>query len=193
MKTLLRIDSSLRFEHSDSRNFGDYFVQQWKQSNPGGHIIKRDVTKNTIPHLNQHAVEGFYDNSVQSELLQLSDRLIEELCQADEILVTAPMYNFGIPSSLKAYFDLVVRSGKTFRYEDEPIGLLQNKKAFIITAMGDKKQVEFSLMELHLKQLFSYMGITEIYFFSINGTEERSLVKKRCTSLKMNIINILKN
>ena len=134
MKTLLRIDSSLRLKNSYSRSAGDRFEHEWKILNPNGKIINREVGSRFIQHLDQALFEEFQSVNSQSDKLILSDELIEELFESDEILITVPMYNFGIPSSLKAYFDLVVRTGKTFRYEDKSIGLLKNKKAYILSS-----------------------------------------------------------
>lgn len=193
MKTLLRIDSSLRFQDSYSRKMGDYFVEEWLKLNRSGRVINRDVTKNPIPHLTQHTLDGFYDHSVNSEILELSDQLIEELYQCDEILITAPMYNFGMPSSLKAYFDLVVRTGKTFRSDDEHHGLLRNKKAFAITTMGGIKErdAEFNLLEVHLKEIITYLGISEFYPFLIDGTTDKHYAQKISTIQKLHLTNLL--
>ncbi|MFD1772070.1 FMN-dependent NADH-azoreductase [Sphingobacterium suaedae] len=129
MKALLRIDSNLRLKKPYSRNAGDNFVRAWKELNPEGSISIREVVTSHIPHLEQEVLEKFYTAGDTSDRLKLSNQLIAELFGCDEILITVPMYNFGIPSSLKAYFDLVLRTGKTFRYdEDKAIGLLQNKK-----------------------------------------------------------------
>lgn len=194
MKTLLRIDSSLRFEGSHSRSLGDYFVQKWQQSNSNGQIILRDLTKNLIPHLNQQTVDSFYDSKTHTELLKLSDRLIEELYKSDEILITAPMYNFGIPSSLKAYFDLVVRNEKTFVFDEDHRGLLLNKKAYVITAMSDKKDVDtnHNLVEIHLQRMLNYIGIKDISYFPIEGTANKEHLENSIEQQKEQIKNYLK-
>lgn len=140
-----------------------------------------------IAHLDQNTFDGFYGENISSALLSLSDTLIDELLESEEILITVPMYNFGIPSTLKAYFDLVVRSGKTFRYEDEAIGLLRNKKAYIISAMGDLKNEVPTLIELHLKQILNYIGIREIFFFTIDGTADESTAIEKMQIQKSNI------
>lgn len=193
MKTLLRIDSSLRLQQSYSRNLADYFVQQWQKLNQNGSIIKRDVTIDFMPHLNQQTLNGFYDETIKTGLLGLSDTFIEELYRCNELLICSPVYNFGIPSSLKAYFDLVVRSGKTFRCEEEQIGLLQNKKAYVISVMGDKKEKvnEFSLVERHLEKILNYIGISEVLFFTIDGTAERLYAEEMIALQKSNIIKTL--
>ncbi len=112
MKRLLRIDSSLRTEQSYSRRLGDYFIQHWKIKHPDGSIIERDVTLWPIPHITQQTVNAFFSENPDTESICLSNELIDELYQCDDILITCPMYNYGIPSSLKAYFDSVIRTKK---------------------------------------------------------------------------------
>jgi FMN-dependent NADH-azoreductase len=172
MTTLLRIDSSLRMNDSYSRLMGDYFTEQWKIKHPSGKIITRDVTLQPTPHLTQETVNGFFDQTLCSDHLELSDRLIEELHAADEILITCPMYNYGIPSSLKAYFDLIVRTKKTFTYDNNGMkGLLLNKKAFIISAMGILQPItqKQNPIEVQLTSIFNQLGIFEITYFPMDG------------------------
>lgn len=192
MKTLLRIDSSLRLKNSYSRNAGDNFVQAWKELNPRGSISIREVGTSHIPHLEQEVLEKFYTYGDTSDCLKLSDQLIAELFGSDKILITVPMYNFGIPSSLKAYFDLVLRTGETFRYdEDKAIGLLQNKKAFIISVMGELKLDNPNLMETHLQQILNFIGIRQIYYYSLDGTDDKEAVKQQLQHQKELFTNIL--
>lgn len=189
--TLLRIDSSLRFKDSYSRKAGDHFIQEWQKKNPGRKIRVRDVGKNLIPHLDQNTLAGYFDASIRTKLLQISNELITELYECDEILIAAPMYNFGIASSLKAYFDLVVRNEKTFRFQGKAIGMLQNKKAYIISSMGGIKTEQLSLVELHLQEILSYIGISEIYFIGIDGTVDENYARPKLVTQKNTITNIL--
>lgn len=191
MKTLLRVDSSLRLNNSYSRRAGDNFVQEWKMLHPKGHVKNREVGTYFIPHLDQTLLNEFYNIQNPSDKLKLSDELIAELFECDEILITVPMYNFGIPSSLKAYFDLVVRAGKTFRYEDKSIGLLQNKKAYILSSMGDIKSDSLSLVEMHLQRILNYIGITEIFYYSLDGTADESYAKQKLSNQKKLFSNML--
>lgn len=192
MTILLRIDSSLRLKESYSRKLGDYFVQVWQEKKPNGKIRERDLGQNFIPHLDQKTLDCFYDETIKTELLHHSDTLITELFQCNEILITAPMYNFGLSSSLKAYFDLVVRTDKTFRYEGRAIGLLGNKNVYIISSMGDIKTEPFNFVELHLKQILNYVGLTEISFISIDGTSDDNYVEN-ILPIQINKINEILN
>lgn len=192
MKTLLRIDSSLRVKNSYSRNAGDNFVRAWEELNPEGSISIREVGTSHIPHLEQEVLEKFHTAGDTSDRLKLSDQLIAELFGCDEILITVPMYNFGIPSSLKAYFDLVLRTGKTFRYDaDKAIGLLQNKKTYILSAMGELRSDMPNLVEMHLQQILNFIGIREIYYYSLDGTDDKESVKQQLNHQKELLTNIL--
>lgn len=172
MNTLLRIDSSLRTENSYSRALGDYFIQQWKLSNPEGIILERDVNRQLIPHITQQTVDAFFSENPDTESIRLSDDLIDELYRSNEILITCPMYNYGIPSSLKAYFDRVIRTKKTFTGNNSLKGLLENKKAYIISSMGGiaLDPNHRNPLESHLTQLLKHIGITDICYFPLNGT-----------------------
>lgn len=172
MNTLLRIDSSLRIQDSYSRRMGDYFVKQWKLKHPDGTVLERDTARFNIPHLTQQTVDAFFDESLYSEDLPLSDVMIEELCQSSEILITCPMYNYGIPSSLKAYFDLVIRTKKTFTYDNGIKGMLHHKKAHIISVMGGVHPVPGGMnpLETHLTYILNHLGIKDINYFPLEGT-----------------------
>lgn len=191
MRTLLRIDSSLRLNNSYSRRSGDSFVQEWKALNPYGKVKNREVGTRFIPHLDQELFEDFHTVRNPSDKLRLSNELIEELFECDEILITVPMYNFGMPSTLKAYFDLVVRKGKTFQYENNSVGLLINKKAYILSSMGDFKSDAPSLVELHLQQILNYIGITEIFYYSLDGTADENYARQQLNNQKTIFSNSL--
>lgn len=172
MNTLLRIDSSLRTENSYSRTLGKYFIQQWILHNPNGNILERDVNQQLIPHITQQTIDAFFSENPDKKSIHLSDELIDELYQSDEILITCPMYNYGIPSSLKAYFDTVIRTKKTFTGNTSLKGLLENKKAYIISSMGGitLDPHHRNPLENHLTFLLNHVGITDIYYFPLNGT-----------------------
>ncbi|WP_103069570.1 FMN-dependent NADH-azoreductase [Aquimarina sediminis] len=178
---LLRIDASSRIENSDSRAIADQFQQQWKNSHPNGIVITRDIIKTPIPHLHQKTIEGFYSaqknlTSEQIEATALSDTLISELKNTDVLLLSTPMYNFGVPSALKAWIDHISRINKTFRVSDEGsfIGMLENIKAYIIITAGavytsdEMKALDF--VNPYLRAILGLIGITDITFLSLEGT-----------------------
>src|SRR3989475_12540115 len=137
MKTLLQIRSSIFSNDGQSSRLAERFVARWRASNPGSKVIVRDLAKEPIPHLDATRFGAFLAKPeertpAQKAVVDASDALIDELKRADVIVVGAPMYNFNIPSTLKAYFDHVARAGVTFRYTEKgPVGLLTGKKAYV--------------------------------------------------------------
>jgi len=115
MKTLLRIDASARTIGSHSRMIADYCQDKWEETHPQGKIIRRDLASEPIPHLSDDMIEAFQKAGRHpSPATGLSDSLIQELKAADHLLISSPLYNLTLPSTLKAYFDYVVRSEVTF-------------------------------------------------------------------------------
>ncbi|NER82089.1 MAG: hypothetical protein F6K42_21520 [Leptolyngbya sp. SIO1D8] len=118
MKTLLRIDASVRIEGSNTRTLTDYFQSQWLNANPGGSVIRRSLDSDPIPHISNETIKAFQPSNKQASRRSISDTLIDELQKADHLLIGSPLYNLTLPSTLKAYFDHVVRSGFTFEVRD---------------------------------------------------------------------------
>ncbi|KMQ61349.1 hypothetical protein ACM46_15045 [Chryseobacterium angstadtii] len=170
MNTLLRIDSSIRLEDSYSRTLGDYFVHLWTTKHTNSSVIQRDTVTQPVPHLTQQTFAAFYDDRFYPGYLHLSDVWIDELYRCTEILILCPMYNYGIPSALKAYFDHVIRTEKTFTSDNGIKGLLSNKKAHIITVSGGIHSIEGrNPMENHLTCILNHLGITDINYFPLEG------------------------
>src|SRR6202043_1283826 len=135
---LLQIDSSAR-AGSVTRRLTAKFAEQWRANQPAGEVIERDLSTTMLPLLTDDwsatQLEPSKLSSAQPNQLPPSDRLIEELQIADTIVIGAPMYNFAIPSLLKAWIDQIVRVGKTVAYGPSGRqGLLGNKRVFVITA-----------------------------------------------------------
>lgn len=167
MKTLI-INSSVQTDKSVTRKLVGELVQSLTKSSE--HIVERDLA-NGVPLLTQEMVNAFYTpedkrTTAQKELVAFSDILIKELQDADNIVIGAPIYNFSIPGSLKAYFDLVARVGITFKYTEKgPIGQLNNKKAFVVIASGGvgfRSEADFA--SDYIKQFLGFIGITDIIF-----------------------------
>src|SRR5262245_19413617 len=136
MKTLLQINSSLYSGNGVSSRLADELVAGWRAAHPRGSTIVRDLARTSLPHLTAERFQAFITQpsertAEQRAIVGESDALVDELKRADVIVLTAPMYNFGVPSTLKAWFDHVARAGVTFRYTAEgPVGLLTGKKAY---------------------------------------------------------------
>ena len=180
MKTLLRIDASVRHHGSYSRTLGDFFVAQWQNHNPRGKVILRDLRDKPVPHLTQAVADAFFSPQPDRHQLALSDELIHELKSSNHILITCPMYNFQLPSSLKAYIDHVVRNNETIQYTPSGYrGLLTGKKAYIITVTGGKRFIPapYQAFENYLKTILGFMGIQDTTSFSLEGTADAAYIK----------------
>ena len=142
MTTLLQINSSMFSAGGQSSRLADQFVTAWRASNPGAEVIVRDVDRDAVPHLDAERFGAFLAKpedrtAAQQAVVDYSDTLIDELKRADVIVLGLPMYNFGVPSMLKAYFDHIARAGVTFRYTEKgPVGLLTGKKAYVFATRG---------------------------------------------------------
>jgi FMN-dependent NADH-azoreductase len=139
-------------------------------------VTVRDLGANPIPHLNSDSATALRGaaprNEAQATAQELSDTLIAELKAADTIVIGAPMYNFGIPSTLKAWFDYVLRAGITFRYtEAGPVGLLEGKRAIVIESRGgyysEGATKVLDSQEPHLKTLLGFVGIKDTTFIRV--------------------------
>ena len=182
MTTILRIDSSSRTTTSQSRALGDYFERAWHARNLGDHVVRRDLVTEPIPQIADRTIVGYYTPAEQltPELraaTALSDRLIAELQSADILLLTVPMYNFSVPSALKAWIDQVVRIGHTFSYDGKNFaGLVKVKRAYVICAYGAGGYTDggpfsaFNFLEPYLKSLLNFLGIFDVQFFAVQAT-----------------------
>ena len=184
MPTLLHLTVSPRGDHSISRQLGSAAVGEWEKDNPGGRVIERDLARTSLSFIDSEWIAGaFAPSDTHTEghrrAIAISDELISELQQADEIILDTPMYNFAIPAVLKAWIDHVVRAGKTFRYTSagRPEGLLASKniKVLAIIASGGKYTGDPGLAALdyeapYLRFILGFMGITDVRFVQAGGT-----------------------
>lgn len=170
MKTLLIVNSSPR-RNAVSRRLTHHYAEQWRAANPEGRILERDLATEPLPLVTQSWIEASYTpeehrTPEQRQLLQLSDTLIDELFTADEILLGVPMHNFSIPASLKAWIDLIARSGKTFRYSSRGAeGMIPSGKKVIAIfssggAYGEGSPADFQVP--YLRHVLSFLGLTDL-------------------------------
>ena len=143
MTALLQINASISHDQGQSSRLADQFVNALQQRYPAAKVVLRDVAAaDAVPHLDAERFGAFITrpqdrNAAQQAVIAYSDALIEELKRADVIVIGLPMYNFGVPSQLKSYFDHIARVGVTFRYtESGSVGLVTGKKAYVIAARG---------------------------------------------------------
>jgi FMN-dependent NADH-azoreductase len=171
--TVLHINSSARLENSNTRIIGQYLVDAL-----GEPVVSRDLAQQPLPPISAEdliAVHGSSDSqraSLQRQLT-LSDQLIEELKRADTLVLGAPMYNFGIPASLKQWIDAICRAGVSFKYTEQgPVGLLGVKRAFIITATGGTPiGSEMDFASRYLQHICSFIGIPEVSHIDASGSK----------------------
>ena len=161
--TVLHIDASARLAGSTSRDLSAKIAKKM-----GTNIIRRDL-KDGIPQIDETWVNANFTPAdrratSQTAALELSDALIEEIKAADVIVIGVPIYNFGVPASLKAWVDQIARAGVTFRYtENGPQGLLDGKRAIIALASGGTaigSDIDFA--SGYLRHIMGFIGITEV-------------------------------
>ncbi|WP_300295156.1 NAD(P)H-dependent oxidoreductase [Ferrovibrio sp.] len=183
MAHLLRIDSSSRLQDSHSRGLADEIQAAWQARHPGGQVTRRDLVVEPLPHISDATIAGFFTPEDQQTTQTraatgLSDRLIAELQAADTILIGVPMYNFSVPSALKAWIDHIVRIGHTFGFDPEKglHGLLGGKAVLIAAAYGASGYVDngpYAAMDFlapYLRGLFNFLGLSEVEFFAVEGS-----------------------
>lgn len=165
--TILRIDSSARHDGSVSRNLADLYMNRLAESRPV-QVQTRDVSDG-LPLINQDWIAATFtpepDRTADHRAaLAESDRLVEELEASELIVISTPIYNFGIPASLKLWVDQVARAGRTFRYtENGPVGLLSDKKAVILVASGGTEvgsNIDFATP--YLRHFLGFLGISDV-------------------------------
>lgn len=173
MPTLLKIDSSPRTA-SVSTALSSTFVSEYVKKNPGTKVIEHNTTLENLPYVDEAAIGAYYTPAEaltpeQKQKLALSNQLVDELIAADVIVLAVPMWNFGIPASLKSWIDLVVRAGRTFAYGAQgPVGLLPaGKKVYLIVARGGaysgaSPAKAYDLQEPYLRTVLGFIGLTDI-------------------------------
>jgi FMN-dependent NADH-azoreductase len=183
MKTYLQLNTSLHGAASQSSRLASQFIATLARSDrgadeavPGSHIIVRDLAGQPLPHLTAERFTAFVTSPQQRTRDQAgiaaeSDVLVAELAAADVIVIGLPMYNFGVPSTLKAYFDHVARAGVTFRYTaNGPEGLLRGKRAYVIATRGGKHAgTPSDLQSAYVRQFLGFIGITDVEFIYAEG------------------------
>lgn len=172
MTTILVLNSSVLGDNSASKALVQEAVDRFTRANPIATVIRRDLGATPVPHLtvaNVAGVAGEPKTAAEREARLLSDELIAELRSSDPIIIGAPMYNFSIPTGLKAWFDYVVRAGETFRYSAEgPQGLMTGKKVIVIESRGgvysEGPSAAADFQEPYLRTLLGFIGLGEVTF-----------------------------
>src|SRR5712691_2489876 len=178
MKNILLVLSSPRGWKSYSHQFASHIVDDLKARHPDAKVVVRDVAKEPLPHVGEAFGTGRVlppekRSPAEAKALALSDALVDELAAADVVVFAVPMFNFGLPSSLKAWIDHVVRPGRTFSYSEKvPEGLLKGTNAVVVArggvySEGPAKQLDFQ--ESYLRASLGFIGITNVHMVRVEG------------------------
>lgn len=203
MSSILVINASARKDRSLSRNLTEIFIDKWKQKNPVDSVVYREVGRENIPHVSEEWIAGAFTppglrTAENVAALEVSNKLISELKEADVIVLGTPMYNWSIPSSLKAYIDQVLRVNETVlinpKNPNPYVGLLKDKKVFLLLVRGNAGYEPGEYLEhlnfqtKYLKTVFGIMGIDDVEEIILNGAahgEEELAVTLAAAQLKI--------
>jgi FMN-dependent NADH-azoreductase len=179
MKQILIVESSPRGTESASRKLASKVRERLEIQYPDARVIERDLVKDKLPHLDQPTVKAITSQDPLAaeslkEAARLSDQLIDELLSSDLLVIASPMWNFGIPSSLKAWIDHVVRAGKTFNYAGAAVeGLAKGKKAILVLASGgvfsEGPWKAWDSVEPYLRRILGFIGIDDVQTVRAEG------------------------
>jgi FMN-dependent NADH-azoreductase len=165
---ILRIDASANASSANSKKLGDKLIQKLETQYQGIEVTQRDLNRD-LQFIDESWVNANFTathdrSEAQHQELAFSDRLIDEIRHAEHIVLTTPMYNFGIPATLKSWIDLICRAGVTFQYTaDGPVGLINDKRIdIVITTGGVSLQSPVDFVSDYLKQVFRFIGIEDI-------------------------------
>ncbi len=176
MTTLLQLNTSLFSSNGQSTRLANQFVDAWRAANPTGRVTVRDLAQNPVPHLDAERFLAFLAQpeartAQQQAIVAYSDGLIEEIRGARVIVLGLPMYNFSIPSTLKAYFDHIARAGITFRYTEKGAeGLLADKRVYVFaTRDGRYAGTLLDFQTPYVRQFLGFLGVTDVEFVYAEG------------------------
>jgi len=185
---ILEISSSGRHDGSASRQLSADLITAFEQRHGSIDVTRRDLSSG-VPFVDDAWIEANFTPEEQRtgkhrDTLAYSDALVDELKNADALIIGVPVYNFSIPATLKAWIDMIARARKTFRYtENGPIGLLEDKKAYLVVATGGVavgSSMDFATP--YLRHALSFVGITEVEIIAadeINSDAEDALDRAR--------------
>ena len=189
MTTLLQINTGIFGDGSQSTALANAFSEQYQSEHANTQVVVRDLINDPIPHLDANIIGAFASEEAnrtaeQQAIVDASQALIDELDNADAVVLGLPMYNFNIPSQLKAYMDQVARAGITFRYtENGPEGLLRDKPVYVVAARGGFHEGQVTDTQTDfIKTFFGFIGITQVEFIYAEGLNMGDEVKEEALS-----------
>jgi len=180
MKKILNIITSAKGEASVSNKQSNAILERLAAAYPESKVHTHDLAKHPFPHLEESHIAAFYTpeearTDENKAAIKHSDNAIKEILEADIIVIGVPVYNFGIPSTLKAWIDHIVRAGVTFKYENGvPVGYVTGKKVYLSIASGavfsEGAYKSYDFVEPYLRVVFGFIGMTDITVFRVEGT-----------------------
>jgi FMN-dependent NADH-azoreductase len=202
MSNVLLVTSSLFGDNSKSSQIAHELVDIWQATHPGTTVTERALTPDSIPHLSLDVLGAAMTppdkrSAEQAAAARSADRLIEELEAADAIVLAAPMYNFTIASTLKAWIDHVARAGRTFRFTaNGPEGLLKGKQVFVVTGRGgiysgDAPAKVYDFQEPYLRGVLGFLGLTDVTFVHVEGLNISPEAAERGVAQARETINVI--
>jgi FMN-dependent NADH-azoreductase len=176
MKTLLQINASMFANGGQSTQLADAFVAKWREQHQGARVVVRDLAREPVPHLTAERFGSLLAKAderttEQQAVVRYSDTLVDELKRADVVVIGLPMYNFGVPSTLKAYFDHVARAGVTFNYTaNGPVGLLDGKEVYVFAARGGiYAGTPLDTQTAYVRDFLGFVGMRNVTFVHAEG------------------------
>jgi FMN-dependent NADH-azoreductase len=180
MKKILNIISSVKGKDSFSNKLSTAIIEKLNVDYPGSSVLTRDLVKNPFPNFEEVLLGAFYTPEVsrtkeQQEAVKHSDQAIKEIMDADILVIGVPMYNFSIPSTLKAWIDHIARRGVTFQYTEKGIeGLVKGKQVILAIASGsvysEGPMKAYDFTENYLRAILGFLGMTDVSVFRAEGT-----------------------
>ena len=171
---ILNINSSSNRQNSISTSYAEKLINRIKDVETNVNISERHTTYSNLPFINEDMLASLFvkgeRTAEQEKALSISQELVDEILNADTIIISAPIYNFSIPASLKAYFDLIARAGLTFKYTaNGPEGLLKDKKAYVIVSSGGTEiDSDIDFAGRYIKHFLGFIGITDIEMIKLD-------------------------
>lgn len=179
MKRILHLISSPRGGESFSIKLANAVIEKLQAQYPGSIVEEVDLPETNVPHLNTGHLRSFFTPAEQltpddKDAISYSDRAIDLLMQSDIIVIGAPLYNFGVPSTLKAWIDHIARAGKTFRYDEQGAeGLVKGKKVYVAMSAGaiysEGPWKSYDFVSPYLTTMLGFLGMTDLTIFRVEG------------------------
>jgi FMN-dependent NADH-azoreductase len=199
MKKILNIISSARGTASNSTQLAAAIIRSLTVHYPGSTVKLSNLVEQRFPHLEESLLNAFFapaENITKEhrEATRHSDQAIKELLEADIVVIGVPIYNFNIPSALKAWLDHLVRTGKTVSYQTgQPVGLVKDKKVYLAIASGgvysDGPMKPFDFAEPYLRKILGFIGLNDVTTFRIEGVDlpdlKETALQKGIESIKV--------